>query len=64
MKADSAFGRYVAQRLVLWPLNPFTGEEMHAGNKPGDFSYATDGRSFTLTAVSSNGSSVSSSLSL
>jgi hypothetical protein len=59
MNPDSDFGRYVAQRIVSWPWNPFTGADMHAGSEPGDFSYTTDGRSFTLTATSSDGSSVS-----
>lgn len=60
MTAHSAFGRYVAKRFGLWPRNPFTGEAIHAGGEPGDFSYWTDGRRFKLTAVSSHGSTVRS----
>jgi hypothetical protein len=59
MNAGSDFGRYVAHRIVSWPWNPFTGAEMQAGGEPGDFAYTTDGRSFTLTATSSDGSLVS-----
>lgn len=59
MDADSAFGRYVSGRVAQWPRNPFTGDAMRAGDEPGDFSYATNGGGFTLTAVSSSGSPVS-----
>jgi len=64
MNADSALGRFIARRNppLPWPLNPFTGEDMHSGSAPGDFSYTTDGQGFDLTAVSSDGSAVSPSL--
>lgn len=64
MNAASTFGRFIARRdpPLPWPLNPFTGEDMHSGSEPGDFSYATNGQSFDLTAVSSDGSTVSPGL--
>jgi len=58
MRADSDFGRFVAEWIVEWPRNPFTAKPMQIGTEPGDLSYSTDGRSFTLTAVASDGSTV------
>ena len=55
MRGDSSFGRNVARQAVQWPMNPFTGEAIRIGSEPGDISYSTNGRTFTLTAVSSDG---------
>ncbi|MFA4965057.1 MAG: hypothetical protein WC709_05390 [Thermoleophilia bacterium] len=58
MRPASAFGEYGAWRIVSWPWNPFSGEEMHASAEPGEFTYTTDGHDFTLTASTSGGDSV------
>lgn len=67
MTPDSAFGRYVDERIgsygsegiITWPWNPFTGEPIGIGTDPGDLSYSTAGREFSLAAYDSNGALVS-----
>jgi hypothetical protein len=60
---DTAFGRWLqsgaAGLEVPWPINPYTGEALHAGSSPGDFAYRRDGRRFTLDGYLHDGSAFS-----
>ena len=38
-----------------WPTNPYTGQPMKIGNEPGDVSYTTNGKTFTLVDHLSGG---------
>jgi hypothetical protein len=44
--------------IAVWPSNPFTGEPMRAGTRPGDFEYTLNDAtgSFVLRGVASDGS--------
>lgn len=49
---DKGFAKY----LDSWPVNPFTGVPMKPGTQPGDYTYATDGKTFTLAGHLGDGS--------
>lgn len=44
VRPDSAFARAAVVRSVMgdWPLNPFTGQAMQPGDRPGDYHYESD----------------------
>jgi hypothetical protein len=44
-QSNARFASYVDR----WPDNPFTDAPMALGSQPGDFTYTTDGKTFTLT---------------
>jgi hypothetical protein len=54
MSGSSAFGRWAAG-LGVWPVNPYTGEPMTAGTRPGQFVYAVEDEGFTLTGYLRDG---------
>ena len=56
MSGSSAFGRWAAG-LGVWPANPYTGEPMTAGTRPGQFAYAVEDEGFTLTGYLRDGAS-------
>ena len=56
-KTDEAF----AALVTPWPSNPFTGAPMVPGSQPGEYTYAIDGKSFTLVAHLTGGRVVEAS---
>lgn len=49
------FARALADAGGSWPTNPFNGEPMRVGERPGDFAYDVAGRAFKLAGHLSDG---------
>jgi hypothetical protein len=50
-----------AALVTRWPTNPFTKAPMSPGSQPGDYTYTTDGKTFTLTGHLPAGKEIASS---
>jgi len=50
-----AIGTYYVDK---WPTNPFTNQPMHAGTGPGDYQYTSNGKTYKLIGLSSDGKPV------